>query len=342
MRKEAGKNLGRDGRDHAVRKPPGSQPDQRPHVRATVGDRLGRGRRRTASRTTARPAWPVPVQPRARRPSTGSKRPPDIAIAVTITVSGKGPPEAAAEIGEPGLSSSSRPGITGSSVMPHFGQVPGPIWRDFPDASGRCIGAGRRCALWRSLILLRRRYFPDRFELAPALGPVESVPRASPGSWGVGLHGHAHRILIRAGRCMIVLMDVGGMTALRMFVGRCFSPTIVAIDTDLASLSAHECRDGRRRPGSGWGRVRIAELPVMGAHTHGPPPTKGDIGVMAGSGTQEHGAAPRPSPEVGPMACGYSAVRRAPFLRRIGHQPGRGLRDLPALRPRTLEIAPAH
>jgi hypothetical protein len=68
-------------------------------------------------------------------PSIGSKTPPDMAIAVTITVSGSVHQKRRRKSTSSGLSSSSRPGITGSSVIPHFGQVPGPIWR----ISG-CIG----------------------------------------------------------------------------------------------------------------------------------------------------------------------------------------------------------
>jgi hypothetical protein len=58
-----------------------------------------------------------------------------MAIIVTITVSGSVHQKRRRKSASSGLSSSSSPGITGSSAMPHFGQVPGPIWR----ISG-CIG----------------------------------------------------------------------------------------------------------------------------------------------------------------------------------------------------------
>ena len=59
----------------------------------------------------------------------------DMAITVTITVKGKVHQKQRRKSLSSGLSSASSSGVTGSSVMPHFGQLPGPIWR----ISG-CIG----------------------------------------------------------------------------------------------------------------------------------------------------------------------------------------------------------
>ncbi|CAM5530249.1 hypothetical protein SSTU70S_02858 [Stutzerimonas stutzeri] len=54
---------------------------------------------------------------------------PAIASRVTITVSGRVHQKRREKSRSSGFSCSSSSGITGSSAMPHLGQVPGPIWR---------------------------------------------------------------------------------------------------------------------------------------------------------------------------------------------------------------------
>ena len=60
---------------------------------------------------------------------------PNIASTVTATVSGSVHQKRRSKSTNSGLSPSSRSGSTGSSAMPHFGQLPGWSWR----ISG-CIG----------------------------------------------------------------------------------------------------------------------------------------------------------------------------------------------------------
>ena len=52
-----------------------------------------------------------------------------MASTVTITVSGNVHQKRRVKSLNSGLSSSSNSGVTGSKVMPHLGQVPGPTWR---------------------------------------------------------------------------------------------------------------------------------------------------------------------------------------------------------------------
>src|SRR5690606_34192506 len=136
-------------------------------------------------------------------------------------------------------------------------------------------------------------------------------------------------------RCMIVAMSVAGMATLRMFVSHDASPLrLLLSNADLALFTTDECRDMsdlvRRQAGN---RCHVAELPVVGAHTVRYRQLKGDIGVMTGFvDLMEHGWPLVRALEVGPMASGTVLCVESLSLRRIGHQPRRGLRDLPALR----------
>jgi len=70
-----------------------------------------------------------------RAMSNQPKRWPNMASTVTITVKGSVHQKRRLKSASSGFSVSSRSGITGSSVMPHLGQLPGWSWR----ISG-CIG----------------------------------------------------------------------------------------------------------------------------------------------------------------------------------------------------------